>query len=103
MEFEKSEIPYPEPFLPFCSFFVLLIIFCRLKNIISNKSFYTSRDLSIMFVLKIRHILTGRSLPYLSYPFTAPAVIPSIKYLWKQINKIKIGIIENTDPTTRRL
>ena len=32
-------------------------------------------------------------------PFTAPAVIPSMKNRWKAMKRMKIGIIEKNDPT----
>jgi hypothetical protein len=38
---------------------------------------------------------------YSDYSFTAPAVIPSMKYCWKHTNSIKIGMIEKNEPTTR--
>lgn len=37
-----------------------------------------------------------------NYPFTAPAVIPSIKYFWKATNSTKIGSIEKKEPTINR-
>lgn len=35
------------------------------------------------------------------YPFTAPEVIPAMKYFWKNRNRIKIGMIEKTAPAIR--
>lgn len=34
-------------------------------------------------------------------PLTAPAVIPSIKYLWKQRNTTNTGIIPNMEPAIK--
>lgn len=35
---------------------------------------------------------------YCNYPFTAPAVIPSIKYFWKQRNTTNTGMMPNMEP-----
>ncbi len=45
---------------------------------------------------------SGLSCQSSDYPFTAPAVIPSIKYFWKAMNKIKIGMIEKKEPTINK-
>ena len=40
----------------------------------------------------------GNSKKRRDQPFTPPAVMPSIKYRWKLINRIRIGIIAITEP-----
>jgi hypothetical protein len=39
---------------------------------------------------------------HIFYPFTAPAVIPSIKYFWKQMKRTKIGTMEKKQPTINK-
>ena len=77
---------------------ISLINRCKLELFIQNL-FRSSAHFLILLKIQNHNYVSILSI----YSFTAPAVIPSMKYLWKHKNRIKIGIMENTEPTTNRL